>query len=200
MGWPQANQRHSVGIRLLWFAVALLSWQAGCDASLLEERQNDQFILMQLKDSAENADATIMQSWQVTGKDPCTSWPGVLCSCKSLPISFQSGCQEFGITPGRVIGLDLKWPQHSNISLQPIQGLLPPELGSMSQLMYIDFSANKFSSIVPQQLANLQYLMYLSLANNTFITGTPPEFLGSTSSALREVHLEGNNLWVRDTQ
>lgn len=70
-----------------------------------------------------------------------------------------------------------------------LSGALPAEIGSLSQLVILDLSNNQFSGSLPAGLFNLTSLQYLYLDHNQF-GGTLPPAVGSLAAL--------NVLWLND--
>ncbi|CAM6046499.1 unnamed protein product [Sphagnum compactum] len=102
-----------------------------------------------------------------SGLDPCagTGWSGVSCS-----------------PDGHVLGL--------NMSNMGLKGTLPPELGELSYLEFLDLSNNRISGTIPSFFANLTYLANLKL-DHTSISGAIPPGIGNLTK-LQYLYL-GNN-------
>ncbi len=84
----------------------------------------------------------------------------------------------------RVIGLLL--------SNSLLSGGLPPELGSLAALRWLDLSHNQITGALPPELGNLTNLEGLLLSGN-LLTGLLPSALGQLDN-LRVVRLSGNQL------
>ena len=93
----------------------------------------------------------------------------------------------YGVTTnddGRVTALSL----NSN----ELSGEIPAELGSLSNLVWLDLSFNELSGEIPAELGSLSNLTKLYLENNE-LSGEIPAELGSLSN-LRVLVLSGNDL------
>ena len=67
---------------------------------------------------------------------------------------------------GRVSGLSLGGNQ--------LSGPIPPELGNLSELIWVSLQGNRLSGSIPSELGNLADLNVLILSSNS-LTGIPPE-------------------------
>ena len=85
---------------------------------------------------------------------------------------------------GRVIGLYLNDNQ--------LSGEIPPELGSLSFLEYLDLGRNQLAGPIPPHLGDLAFLEHLRLGGNQLSGEIPPE-LGSLAN-LESLSLGGNQL------
>ena len=95
--------------------------------------------------------------------------------------------EMIGVIPdenGRVIGLFL--------SNSLFSGEIPPELGRLTVLEWLDLSANQLSGEIPTELGNLVNLEGLYLGHNLFVGDIPAE-LGDLTS-LRQLSLGSNQL------
>ena len=84
---------------------------------------------------------------------------------------------------GRVITLNL--PQNG------LRGVLPPELGELTELKTLSVWANALSGPVPPELAGLTKLEELGVGGNG-LSGEIPDWLGNLSN-LRSLHLVSNS-------
>ena len=71
-------------------------------------------------------------------------------------------------------------------------GEIPPELGGLSNLQWLDLGANQLTGEIPPELGGLSNLAELFLADNGLTGEIPPE-LGGLSN-LAELFLDGNQL------
>ncbi|XP_022718043.1 LRR receptor-like serine/threonine-protein kinase EFR [Durio zibethinus] len=98
-----------------------------------------------------------------------------------------SVCNWIGVTCGsrhqRVTAL--------NFSAMSLTGTIPPHLGNLSFLAWLDIHNNSFQGSLPIELANLRRLKYLNFANNSF-SGEFPSWFGSFTQ-LQSLYLDGNN-------
>ena len=73
-----------------------------------------------------------------------------------------------------------------------LTGEIPPELGNLKNLTYLDLQRNKLTGEIPPELGELVNLERLALAGNALIGSIPSE-LGRLAN-LWLLRLEGNNL------
>ena len=73
-----------------------------------------------------------------------------------------------------------------------VTGTIPAELGDLTRLRELDMSGNKLSGGIPDALADIATLAHLDLADNV-LNGSIPARLAELSG-LRQLHLEGNGL------
>ena len=78
---------------------------------------------------------------------------------------------------------------HNDFIIDALTGDIPPELGSLTKLEYLDLSRNFLSGRIPPELANLTELRHLDLSLN-FLSGSIPLELAGLYLA---VDLEYNN-------
>ncbi|MDE2808338.1 MAG: T9SS type A sorting domain-containing protein, partial [Gemmatimonadota bacterium] len=83
----------------------------------------------------------------------------------------------------------LKWLSLYNNGLR---GMIPPELGRLSQLEWLDLSGNVLIGTIPPRLGRLSQLEWLDLSGNVLIGTIPPEL--SQLIALRGLYLYDNQL------
>ena len=73
-----------------------------------------------------------------------------------------------------------------------LKGVIPPELGNLSELRALDLGIKKLTGSIPPELGNLSKLQWLILQHNLLSGSIPPE-LGNLSN-LRWLSIQGNNL------
>ncbi|MEA2002073.1 MAG: S-layer homology domain-containing protein [Actinomycetota bacterium] len=112
--------------------------------------------------------------WLVESSDPCT-WFGVGClgagdTVTNLDVSNNS---LSGLIPpelGNLSNLDSLW-----LGINSLSGSIPPELGNLSSLTTLSLTLNSLSGSIPTELANLTNLKFLFLNANGLSGGIPPE-------------------------
>ena len=97
--------------------------------------------------------------------------------------------------------LDLKYLNHLDLSMNNFEGTrIPKFIGSLERLRYLNLSGASFSGPIPPQLGNLSRLIYLDLREyfdfNTYPDESSQNDLQWISglSSLRRLNLEGINL------
>ena len=80
----------------------------------------------------------------------------------------------------------------TNLSSRGLTGIIPQQLGNLSNLTELSLWGNQLNGAIPAQLGNLSNLTKLDLSGNE-LTGTIPQQLGSLSN-LAELSLYGNQL------
>ena len=98
--------------------------------------------------------SVLVNNWSITY--PVCSWIGISC----------------GAGRHRVTALYL--------STMGLQGTIPPHLGNLSFLVYLNISHNKFHGHLPNELGQLRRLRFFSVTNNT-LSGSFPPWIGVLS-------------------
>ena len=96
---------------------------------------------------------------------------------------------------GRVIALDLRgeWDATGREWVSfGLHGRIPPELGLLAKLQFLDVSINALWGLIPPALASLQSLEVLDMSYNGLIGPIPPEL--ATLTALKSLDLRRNRL------
>ena len=73
-----------------------------------------------------------------------------------------------------------------------LTGVIPPELGDLSQLEWLSLYDNELTGVIPPELGDLSQLEWLDLGGNELTGSIPPEL--SQLVALRGLYLYGNEL------
>ena len=89
------------------------------------------------------------------------------------------------VEAGRVTKLDLPWCG--------LSGPIPPEIGSMNCLRYLNLRGNNLTGAIPEEIGNLTQLSELHLWQNKLTGALPVETLGKLTS-LAELRLYSNKL------
>ncbi|XVF23055.1 hypothetical protein REPUB_Repub13aG0004900 [Reevesia pubescens] len=121
-------------------------------AMTLRNLTTDQFVLLEFKDRILDPHHVLSNNW-TTSISVC-DWFGVSC----------------GVNHRRIISLDLP-----NMSLT---GTIPPHLGNLSFLVYLNMSRNNFHGHLPKELGQLHRLRFIDLRTNSF-DGEIPSWFGN---------------------
>ena len=73
-----------------------------------------------------------------------------------------------------------------------LSGFLPPELGLLDGVFYLDLSNNELTSSIPAEIGGMSFLGRLNLSNNR-LTGSIPTELGQLTG-MEHLNLSGNQL------
>ncbi|CAK8530735.1 unnamed protein product [Lathyrus sativus] len=151
---------------LFLLSLSLNYYSFTCLAMSRKNITRDESSLLAFKSSI---DPYLMFNTWSTSSSLCT-WVGVTCDDEHH---------------GRVHGLDL-----NNMGLK---GVISPQLGNLSFLVYLNLQGNGFTGELPQSLFRLQRLKFLDLSCNEFVGGIPPIGFGELSK-LQYMNLGSNKL------
>ena len=73
------------------------------------------------------------------------------------------------------LSLHLSCTGHLDVQDNDLSGLLPTELGLMTNLTYMDFGKNRFSSGIPTEIGNVTGLIHFDVRSNKLIGLLPTE-------------------------
>ncbi len=121
---------------------------------------------------------------------PITQWEGIAVGDAGVKTLELGDSELTGVIPPELGRLSqLEW-----LSLydNELTGSIPPELGQLSQLEWLDLSGNVLIGSVPPELGRLSQLEWLDLSGNVLIGPIPSEL--SQLTALRGLYLYGNQL------
>ncbi len=127
--------------------------------------------------------------------DDCLALLAVWDSLANAPELNWSADRSVGAWDGVVLG---GWPlrvTELNLANRGLRGVIPPELGRLTQLRMLNLSGNRLGGVIPPELGRLTQLRVLDLNSNIaggLGGGIPPE-LGWLAQ-LRELRLGGNYL------
>ncbi|XP_068658398.1 probable inactive receptor kinase At5g10020 [Aristolochia californica] len=136
----------------------------------------------------------VMGSWDGNSleSDQCpANWYGIGCS-KGHLVSIT--LNDLGLTGSVDFSAltNLKTLRNLSISNNNLVGILPPELGSVGSLEFLDLSGNLFHGSIPVGLVNLENLVSLNLSSNK-LSGPMPATL-SNLLQLKYFDLHSNDL------
>ncbi|KAL7501738.1 hypothetical protein ACHAWX_000331, partial [Stephanocyclus meneghinianus] len=108
-------------------------------------------------------------------------WSGVACNYGNV-IKLEIGGNELTGTIPPEIGR-LEHLEFLDMSYNSLSGTLPPELGNLTNLTKLFIQENHFNSSIPSELGNLVQLTKLALDRNKF-TGSLPSDLGNLNDLM----------------
>jgi Leucine-rich repeat (LRR) protein len=73
-----------------------------------------------------------------------------------------------------------------------LSGLIPPEIGNLTNLENFDFGNNRLSGVIPDTIRNLSRLITITLSGNT-LQGTIPDWIGNLRD-LQYLYVNNNQL------
>ncbi|KAG5574170.1 hypothetical protein H5410_063936, partial [Solanum commersonii] len=146
--------------------------------------------LLKWKATFKNHNNSLFASW-TPSSNSCRDWYGVIC--------LNGRVNTLNITNSSVIGTLYAFPfsslpflEYFELSLNNISGIIPPEIGNLTNLVYLDLSMNQISGTIPPQIGSLAKLEILHIFDN-HLSGFIPQEIGYLRS-LTELALYTNFL------
>lgn len=116
-------------------------------------------------------------------------FPSSLSNCTRLTnVSLNNNLLQGGI-----LAANLPNMLYFDLSNNRLSGIIPPQLGAMTQVEIIDLSFNNLSGSLPASLASCVNLYYLNLSSNK-LTGSIPSNLGTSLQSLLVLNLSQNSI------
>ena len=121
---------------------------------------------------------------------PITQWDGIAVGDSGVKTLELGDSELTGVIPPELGQLSqLEWLSFYDNELT---GVIPPELSQLSQLEWLDLSGNVLIGTIPLELSRLSQLEWLDLSGNVLIGSIPLEL--SQLTALRGLYLYDNQL------
>lgn len=140
-------------------------FMAGSATAAVRNLTTDQSALLAFKAHVSDPRGVLADNWSISY--PVCSWIGISC-----------GARRHRVTT-------------FNLSHMSLGGTVPPHIGNLSFLMYLDISENNFHGYLPNELGQLRRLKFLSFAYN-YLTGSFPSWIG-VFSRLQVLSLRNNS-------
>jgi len=122
------------------------------------------------------------------------NWYGITAGTHVTLIDLSEDCMSGNFLKGSIppeIG-DLSYLTYLNLCRNQLSGTIPAALGDLINCRYLDLSDNQLEGAIPPELEDLDNLQYLQLADNLLSDALPPQ-LGNLA-ALTRLELENNLL------
>ncbi|XP_019178536.1 PREDICTED: probable leucine-rich repeat receptor-like protein kinase At1g35710 isoform X2 [Ipomoea nil] len=121
-----------------------------------------------------------LNSWSLSNLRNLCNWRGIVCNIGGSAVS------EINLPDAHLCGTlhhlnFTSFPSLTgfNISGNNFDGSIPPAIGHLSNLVFLDLSYNLFDGNIPPQIGNLTELQHLDLSRNIFISGVIPHQIGN---------------------
>ncbi|XP_031090894.1 receptor-like protein EIX2 [Ipomoea triloba] len=181
-------------LRWLLFLLIIVQYLNGSRSCFENERN----ALLSFKRSVSNPSFTSLSSWGASrNDDDCCKWEGIGCDNRighvvALHLGDNEGLQG-EISPSL---LHLRFLNFLDLSRNEFD-TIPSFIGSLDKLVYLNLSYNNFSGNVPPHLGNISTLKYLDLGNNYIIDGQELEVVDTLEWISHLSSLEYLNMdWV----
>ncbi|THU73300.1 hypothetical protein C4D60_Mb04t21360 [Musa balbisiana] len=133
-----------------------------------------------------------LESWNLSS-NPC-NWTGVTCNLthRGRPVITDISLQSMSLqgpldalnfsTLRSLVSLDLSYNQ--------LDGIIPPTISVLSNLVYLDLIGNRFTGKLPVEIGSMKALQFLYLNKNQLSGSVPPSL--SNLTGLLHLHLRDN--------
>nr|GMD12194.1 MDIS1-interacting receptor like kinase 2-like [Ipomoea batatas] len=135
-------------------AEALLKWKSGLSSSSLK-------------------------SWSLSNLTNLCNWRGIVCNGDGAVSEINLPNADLYGTLHHLNFTSFPSLTGFNITGNSFNGSIPPAIGDLSNLVFLDLSYNRFDGSIPPQIGNLTELQHLDLSANYFISGVIPHQIGN---------------------
>nr|GMD12192.1 MDIS1-interacting receptor like kinase 2-like [Ipomoea batatas] len=131
-----------------------------------------------------------LKSWSLSNLTNICNWRGIVCNAGGAISEINLPNADLSGTLHHLNFTSFPSLTRFNITGNYFNGPIPPAIGDLSNLVFLDLSNNRFRGNIPPQIGNLTELQHLDLSGIIFISGVIPHQIGN----LRELqYLDLNN-------
>ncbi|KAH7430221.1 hypothetical protein KP509_09G089100 [Ceratopteris richardii] len=155
---------------------------AAVDESSMSTNSTSIRALLALRQSISTDPSDFLASWDMAAKPSYCHWSGVHCSTEGsgIVVAILLNSHQLNGTLPPELGL-LSNLSYLNVSENNFHGSVPAELGKLRKLTHLDLSSNGFTGSIPSSLSNCTLIQYLDLRFNS-MSGSFPSFITSFAS------------------
>nr|GLL30765.1 receptor-like protein 12 [Ipomoea trifida] len=124
--------------------------------------------------------SSYLDSWSLSNLRNMCNWRGIVCNGSGVTTVSEINLPNANLS-GTLHHLNFtSFPSLTgfNITGNYFNGSIPPAIGDLSNLVFLDLSNNTFDGSIPPQIGKLRELQYLSLYYNNF-SGVVPHQIGN---------------------
>lgn len=160
-----------------------------CSTCVVTSLNDEGNALLSLKQSIYSDPEGSLSNWNSSDETPC-SWNGITCEEQRVVSVSVPKKKLYGILPPSLGSLsDIR---HINLRNNMLFGTLPLELFQAQGLQSLVLYGNSLSGSLPDEMGKLSYLQTLDLSQNSFNGSIPPSIFHC--KRLRTLDLSENNL------
>nr|GMD20100.1 MDIS1-interacting receptor like kinase 2-like [Ipomoea batatas] len=134
-----------------------------------------------------------LKSWSLSNLTNLCNWTGIVCNGGGAVSRINLPFARLYGTLHHLNFTSFPSLTRFNIIGNSFNGSIPPAIGDLSNLVFLDLSDNRFDGKIPPQIGNLTELQHLDLSRNFFIRGVIPHQIGNLRE-LQYLDLNGNDL------
>ncbi len=167
----------------------LLSLIAPVCREIRGSASSDRAALVALYNATGGANWTNNEKW--LSDTPISEWYGVETNAAGRVIRLRLGRNQLAGAIPPQLG-ELTSLGYLQLHRNQLTGPIPPELGNLTALTTLHLSGNQLSGPIPTEMGNLDGLLQLDLSNNQLSDPIPPEM--GNIAYLKLLHIVGNRL------